>query len=133
MKKLQSYFVLLAVSLIAALSLSSCGEEYYEYSYLEGRWGLVSIDGYPISEAEYSEFVIYSDGTGSFGQYAGGGYGNWSVYPITWQWEQTPGGAEYFYVYPYGGGQWSYLLQLYPTAMVLTDLNTGQRLEYQSF
>lgn len=133
MKRIQTYITLLVVSMVAALSLSSCGDEYYESSYLEGRWGLVSIDGYPISEPEYSEFTLYSNGTGSFGQYAGGGYGNWSQYPITWEWEQVPGGAEYLYVYPYSGGVWRYLLRLYPTQMELTDLSTGQVLVYQAF
>lgn len=133
MKKINNYIALLVISVIAAVSLSSCGDEYYEYSNLEGRWGLVSIDGYAITESEYSEFYINSDGTGSFGQYAGGGYGNWSVYPINWEWEMAPGGAEYFYVYPYGGGVWRYLLRLYPTQMELTDLNSGQVLVYQAF
>lgn len=133
MKKLQSYFVLLAVSLIAALSLSSCGDEYYETSYLEGRWELVSVNGYPVPEAAVSEFVFYANGTGSYGEYVNQMIGNWSTYPISWEWEQMPGGAEYLYVYPYGGGQWRYLLRLYPTQMELTDLDTGQVLLYQAF
>lgn len=125
--------MLAVVSVLAAVSLSSCGDEYYEMSYLEGRWELVSIDGWPVNEIDVSEFVFYSNGTGSYGEYVTPSLNSWSTYPITWEWEGTPGGAEYLYVYPYGGGVWRYLLRLYPTSMELTDLDTGRRLVYASY
>lgn len=132
MKKISlSRLMLLAVVLLTAFATTSCGDEYYEYSPLEGRWELVEIDGYPVSEPEVSEFTFYSDGTGSYGQY--NPYPQWNSSPISWEAECTGGGAEYLYIYTYGGGTWRYLLRLYPAYMELTDLISGQRLTYRAY
>lgn len=122
---------LICTVVVAATLFSSCGDEYYEYSPLEGRWELVEVDGYPVREIEVSEFTFYSDGTGIYGQY--NNLYQWSTFPIRWEVDYAPGGAEYLYVYPYGGGCWRYLMRLHPTWLELTDLDTGQRLVYNSY
>lgn len=121
---------ILCLVIAVAATLTSCGDEYYDYSPIQGRWELVEIDGYPVSEMEVSEFTFYSGGTGVYGQY--NPYPHWSVYQISWELDYADGGAEYLYVYPAGGGVWRYLLRLYPTYMELTDLDTGQRLVYDA-
>lgn len=121
---------LLCLVAISALTFSSCGDEYYDYSPLEGSWELVEIDGFPVVESEVSEFTFFGDGSGVYGQYRP--YPRWNESPISWEVDFTGAGAEYLYIYPYTGETWSYLLRLYPTYMELTDLTTGQRLTYRA-
>lgn len=125
-----SRLMALALLFIVAMTVASCGDEYYEYSPLEGSWELVEIDDYRVLESEVSEFTFYSDGTGVYGQYLP--YPRWNASPITWEVDYTGAGAEYLYIHPYTGGTWSYMLRLYPSYMELTDLLTGQRLIYKA-
>lgn len=130
MKKISNSLLTLCLVLVALAGLTSCGDEYYDYSPLQGGWELVEIDGVPVAEPYVSEFTFYSNGTGVYGQY--NPYPQWTTFRITWETDIAPGGAEYLYIYPAGGGVWSYMIRLYPTFMELTDLDTGQRLIYNA-
>ena len=121
---------LICLTVMAAVSFSSCGDETYDYSPLQGRWELYSVNGVVVPELSVSEFTFYSDGTGIYGQY--NPTGQWYTYGITWETEITPGGAEYLYIYT-GTDVWSYLIRLYYDRMELTDLDTGDRLVYNAF
>lgn len=131
MKKLRNPLLLLGMTLIAVLWLTSCGDEDYYYEPIVDNWALVEIDGYPVSEPEVCEISLYEDGTGAYGQY--NPYPHWSTFPIRWELDYAPGGAEYLYIYPFSGEVWRYIVRLYPMQMELTDLDTGQRLLFNCY
>lgn len=132
MKKIKNVLLLFSLTVVAMLSLQSCGDdEPYFGSPVAGRWELVEVDGYPVVESEVCEFIFYSDGTGVYGQYQP--YPQWNESSIAWELDYAAGGAEYLYVYPGYGQMWRYLVRLYPTEMELTDLDTGQRLLFSEY
>ncbi len=130
MRKIK-YFALCLVTLVTALSFSSCGEEEYYYSPLAGNWALVGIDGYPVAEADVVEFCLYDDGTGTYGQYYHPDV--WSTVPLRWSIEETPGGAEYLHLHLYDGQHWVYMVRLYAWNMELIDLDTGRILTFEEY
>lgn len=79
----KKYLSLLIITILAALSLTSCGDEYYDYSPIEGRWTLVSVNGVPVADEYYvEEYEFRSNGTGFYGYYTS--YG-WTEDRITWE------------------------------------------------
>lgn len=118
------------VAVIAAFAFLACGNDDPYYSPIEGNWELISIDGYPVAEYDVCEFSFYGNGRGLYGQYVGS---QWVTYPIAWDFDFSPGGAGYLNVYPGGGDVWSYLVRNYGFQLEMTDLNTGQRLLFQSY
>lgn len=126
MKTIRKSLMLLAVVMVALAGLTSCGDEYYDYSPVAGKWTLYSINGIPCTEYEICEFDFYNGGTGQYWQYSPNGqwYGN----PITWEVDYSPGGAEYLYVYTWNNQVWTYMMTLYPDRMELIDTYTGDHL-----
>lgn len=127
--KHNKYITMLIATVVVMLSLTSCGDEDYYYSPIEGTWELVSVNGMPVSEPQVCEFTFYSDGTGIYGQY--NPYPVWSTNTISWDMSYTDGGADYLHVYTWDGQRWDYLVRLYQWELVLTDTYTGDVLRFE--
>lgn len=120
---------IIAVLLLALTAVSCASDEYY-YSPLEGRWELVAVNGIPVMEEDVSEFVFYSNQSGTFGQYDA--YGRWNTYPITWDLSYGAGGSDILNIYM-PNDTWNYRMALTSTTLTLLDLMTGNTLLYSAY
>lgn len=128
--KHNKYLTLLIATIMAVLTMTSCGDEdQYYYSPIEGTWELVSINGMPVDEPQVCEFIFYGDGSGLYGQY--NPFPHWSTNSISWDMSYTDGGADYLHVYTWDGQRWDYLVRLYQWELVLTDTYTGDVLRFR--
>lgn len=123
----KKYLLSLLVVMLTALSLTSCGDEYYDYSPIEGRWTLVSVNGIPI-ENEYNieEYEFKSGGRGYYGYYTN--YG-WTEDRITWDLLDDNYGT-LLYVY-YRTTTRIYEVTLTSDYLYLTDTVTGNLFVYK--
>lgn len=135
MKKLLS---LLLISIIAVATLSSCNDndywdDPYYYSPLVGNWELYSVNGYPVSEIEVSEFQFLGDGRGTFGQYANNSLQSWSTYQITWFCDFPDAFTNILYVNTWNGGTWTYIFTVTYDTLTLRDTSNGNILVYTAY
>lgn len=140
MKLLKINLLAIVAIIIAAASLTSCGDEYATYNMIEGRWELTEVNGYYVSprDANYSQFIFTVDrhdswsGTGQYGQY--NPMGQWYNSFISWEMDETYSGATLLYIYPNGAyTPWRYNVTIYGNFMQLVDLDTGDRLVYTAY
>lgn len=133
MKKL---LTILAISIIAAVSLPSCqSDDYwddpYYYSALCGSWELYSVNDNPIGYMGYTQFTFYSDGTGTYGQYNMNGV--WNTYQITWECNFPDDFNNVLYVYTWDGQVWIYNYTVTYNSLTLRDTLNGNILLYTPY
>lgn len=132
MKRIKHISISILATLALLISLGGCSNhDYYDgYEYIQGRWYLYSINGYPVysNSLNYSEFVFDYYGKGSYSSYNNAG--QWSSMPITYETYVGSGGRDFLNIYPYYGGTWQYRIALTSNSFTLVDLETSDILVY---
>lgn len=131
--------IYLIIAVFATLGVASCGDsDYYYEDPIVGRWALQTVNGLPPSqEIDYSFFSNY---TGAITYNAG--YVNQYQTPFEWETSVNSVGQSYVVLYNYNAAPFSYRYFIEMRALpgygrvaylILLDLDTGDRLEFQAY